>query len=197
MTFCPGAERRPADSVDSSRRSYRLERMVSRASSGLQPAHHVPAPGRLVPAHQQSSRGTAHLARPGSPRRCHVDGAWPQVRQAPSDPILRTPYQGEDYLVALAGESEWVRNVRAAHGRAVIRRRTAHPVRLVALPVDERPAVISAYIRRGTERSGAKAGAQAARYYFGLNAQPSLDEIRTVAGYYPVFRVAYLDRVEG
>ena len=28
-------------------------------------------------------------------------------------PILRTRYEGEDYLVALAGESQWVRNVRA------------------------------------------------------------------------------------
>jgi len=36
-------------------------------------------------------------------------------------PILRIPHQGGDYLVALAGESEWVRNVRAAGGRAVIR----------------------------------------------------------------------------
>lgn len=36
-------------------------------------------------------------------------------------PILRTRWQGEDYLVALAGESEWVRNVRAAGGAAMFR----------------------------------------------------------------------------
>ena len=29
-------------------------------------------------------------------------------------PILRTRYREEDYLVSLAGESQWVRNVRAA-----------------------------------------------------------------------------------
>jgi F420H(2)-dependent quinone reductase len=38
-------------------------------------------------------------------------------------PILRTRYRDADYLVALAGESQWVRNVRAADGRAFIRRR--------------------------------------------------------------------------
>jgi hypothetical protein len=43
-------------------------------------------------------------------------------------PVLRTRCQGDDYLVSLAGESQWVRNVRAADGRAVIRRRKAHPV---------------------------------------------------------------------
>lgn len=34
-------------------------------------------------------------------------------------PILRTPYQGEDYLVALASESQWVRNVRALRSYSV------------------------------------------------------------------------------
>lgn len=31
-------------------------------------------------------------------------------------PVLRTHHDGDDYLVALAGESQWVRNVRAAGG---------------------------------------------------------------------------------
>ena len=105
--------------------------------------------------------------------------------------MLRTPYRGEDYLVALAGESEWVRNARAAAGRAVIRRRGARPVRVVEVPVEERPPIISEYLRRGAERGGAKAAEKQARYYFGVNTNPSLEEIRAVADYYPVFRVAY------
>jgi deazaflavin-dependent oxidoreductase (nitroreductase family) len=108
-------------------------------------------------------------------------------------PILRTSYQEEDYLVALAGESEWVRNVRAAAGRAVIRRRGGHRVRLVELPPEERPAVIAEYLRRGVQRSGSRAAAQQARFYFGMNPDPSLEEIRAAAKYYPVFRVAYED----
>jgi hypothetical protein len=108
-------------------------------------------------------------------------------------PILRTPCRGEDYLVSLAGESEWVRNVRAAAGRATIRRRAARPAHLIEVPTDERPAVLSEYLRRGAERGGAGAAAQQARYYFGVNADPSLEEIRAVAGYYPVFRIVYDD----
>jgi deazaflavin-dependent oxidoreductase (nitroreductase family) len=108
-------------------------------------------------------------------------------------PILRTAYQGADYLVALAGESEWVRNVRAAEGRAVIRRRGDHRVRLVELPPQERPAVIAEYLRRGVQRSGSRAAAQQARRYFGMNPDPSPQEIRAAATYYPVFRIAYED----
>ncbi len=108
-------------------------------------------------------------------------------------PILRTPYQGEDYLVALAGESEWVRNVRAAEGHAVIRRRGDHRVRLVELPPEERPLVISEYLQRGVERSGSKAAAKQASYYFAMNPDSSPEEIREVADYYPVFRMAYED----
>jgi deazaflavin-dependent oxidoreductase (nitroreductase family) len=106
-------------------------------------------------------------------------------------PILRTPYRGADYLVALAGESQWVRNVRAAEGRAVIRRRTAHRVRLQELPPKERSEVIWEYLRRGRQRSGAKAAAKQARYYFGLSPDASVAEIRAIADYYPVFRVVY------
>jgi deazaflavin-dependent oxidoreductase (nitroreductase family) len=108
-------------------------------------------------------------------------------------PILRTPYRGQDYLVALAGESQWVRNVRAAEGQAILRRRTAHRVRLQELPPEERPEVIGEYLRRGRQRSGAKAAAKQARSYFGLHPDASVEEIRAVAGYYPVFRVLYAD----
>lgn len=104
-------------------------------------------------------------------------------------PVLRTRCRGDDYLVSLAGESQWVRNVRAADGRAVIRRGTAHPVHLVEVAAEERPEVISAYLRRGVQRSGSKAAAQQARYYFGVNSDPTPAEIQQAAQYYPVFRI--------
>src|SRR5215207_7970357 len=108
-------------------------------------------------------------------------------------PILLTHYQGADYLVALAGESHWVRNVRAADGRAVIRRREAKPVRLDELPVAYRPEIIAEYLRAKLERSDAKATATMARYYFGLGPTPSIDDIQAIADYYPVFRIVYRD----
>lgn len=39
---------------------------------------------------------------------------------------------------------------------------------------------------------GVQTAAKQARYYFGLNLDPSPEEIMEVAKYYPVFRVAYV-----
>ncbi|HDL49800.1 MAG TPA: DUF385 domain-containing protein [Actinobacteria bacterium] len=110
-------------------------------------------------------------------------------------PILRTQYNDEDYLVALAGESQWVRNVRAADGQAAIRRGNTRVVRLEQLPPADRAEIIAQYLRVGHQRSGAKASAKQARYYFGLNPKPSIDDIRAIVEYYPVFRVVYTDLV--
>jgi hypothetical protein len=107
-------------------------------------------------------------------------------------PILRTRYEGDDYLVALAGESQWVRNVRAAHGNAVILRRGARRVNLYELAPADRPAIIAEYLRAGGRRSGAEANAQQAGYYFGLEPDPSIEDIRAIADNYPVFRLTYL-----
>jgi len=105
-------------------------------------------------------------------------------------PLLTTPYRGRDYLVALAGESGWVRNVRANAGSAVLRRRRARTVHLAEVPVDERAPIIAAYLHRGRERSGPEAAATQTRSYFGLTPDPSLDEIARIASFYPVFEIA-------
>lgn len=106
-------------------------------------------------------------------------------------PILRTRYQGNDYLVALAGESQWVRNVRAADGDAAIRRGRSRHVHLDELDSADRPDIIAEYLHAGRRRSGAGANADQARYYFGLDPGPSIDDIRAIAEHYPVFRIDY------
>lgn len=69
-------------------------------------------------------------------------------------PLLCTTHRGRDYLVALAGESQWVRNVRAAGGRGVIRRGRARPVHLEEVQTDDRAEVIAAYQQAGQQRGG-------------------------------------------
>ena len=106
-------------------------------------------------------------------------------------PILRTRYRGDDYLVALAGESQWVRNVRAAHGQAVVRRRGARQVHLAELASTERAEIIAEYLQAGQRRSGAQANADQARFDFGLDPEPSTEDIEAIADNYPVFRITY------
>lgn len=104
--------------------------------------------------------------------------------------LILLEHDGQHYLVALAGESEWVRNVRAAGGRAVLtrsgRRRT---VTLHELEVSDRAEVLHAYLWRGGRRPGNKRIAREADVYFGLRREPNLDQLRAVAPRYPVFRV--------
>jgi hypothetical protein len=108
-------------------------------------------------------------------------------------PILVTPHEGFDYLVALAGESQWVRNVRADAGRAVIRRRRARQVRLEELPVEDRAEVLTAYLAAARKRSSAASYARQARFYFGLDPDPSPGDIVAIAPYYPVFRIVPIE----
>lgn len=106
-------------------------------------------------------------------------------------PILRTAHQGDDYLIALAGESQWVRNVRAAGGAATIRRRRRRSVVLHELPEEDRGPVIAAYLDAAVKRSGEKSAARQAEFYFGLDLQPAATDIAQIVSYYPVFRIEY------
>lgn len=107
-------------------------------------------------------------------------------------PILRTDHDGADFLVALAGEAQWVRNVRAAGGEAAIRHRLRRRATLHELPPAERAPVIAAYIDAAKRRSKDKVAARAIQFYFGIDLDASPDEIAGIAGYYPVFRIEYL-----
>src|SRR5579864_7473125 len=53
----------------------------------------------------------------------------------------------ERYLVSLAGESDWVRNLRAS-GKAVMRHRHRAEIRVQELPATERAVVLEAYLSR-------------------------------------------------
>jgi hypothetical protein len=106
-------------------------------------------------------------------------------------PIVRTSRAGADYLVSLAGESQWVRNVRAADGRAVVRRGRARPVRLEEVAEPDRADVIAAYIEAGRARGGDRTAENQATSYFGIPPDADLRDIEAIAAHYPVFRITY------
>jgi deazaflavin-dependent oxidoreductase (nitroreductase family) len=62
--------------------------------------------------------------------------------------LVYAEYEGSRYLVSLAGEAEWVRNVRAARYHATIRRGLAQSVRLEEIPAAQRPPILKAYLRK-------------------------------------------------
>ena len=104
-------------------------------------------------------------------------------------PVVVARHEGARYLVSLAGEAQWVRNVRADDGRAVLRRRTPARVILDEVPVAERAPILAAYLRQAARRGGEGAASGQARSYFGLEGEPTLSDFAAIADRYPVFRV--------
>jgi polyisoprenoid-binding protein YceI len=84
------------------------------------------------------------------------------------------------YLVSMLGERcNWVRNVRAADGRATLLHRRATPCRLVEVPVSERAPIIKRYLAR----------VPGARPHVPVGRHAPLADFESIAARYPVFRV--------
>lgn len=97
-----------------------------------------------------------------------------------SAPLVVAEHDGERYLVAMLGEdTNWVRNVRAADGRAVLRHRHRERVRLEEVPVAERAPILRRYL----------AVAPGARPHIAVDRRAPLAELARVAAHHPVFRV--------
>jgi deazaflavin-dependent oxidoreductase (nitroreductase family) len=94
-------------------------------------------------------------------------------------PMVPVRRDGEVYLVSMLGEANWVRNVRAAGGAAVLEHGRRDAVRLVELPVDERAPVIARYLEL----------APGGRPHLPVRRGAALSEIAAVADRIPVFRV--------
>lgn len=75
-------------------------------------------------------------------------GEWRTV------PVNVLEVEDRRYLVAIRGETEWVRNLRAAGAGELRRRDRVEPFRAEELPVDERPPIISAYRARWEREVG-------------------------------------------
>lgn len=101
-------------------------------------------------------------------------------RQDSTVPMVVASLDGKQYLVSMLGAgSNWVKNIEAANGRAVLRQGRPRPVRLVAVAPDERAPILKEYVRVAT--SGRK--------HFPLAIDAPLSEFQNIADRYPVYRI--------
>ncbi len=108
-----------------------------------------------------------------------------EVRGRTTGVVRRTPVnvlslKGETYLVAPRGETEWVRNVRAAGGRLHLvlgRTRTLHVA--TELADGAKVPVLRAYLERWKAEVGV--------FFDGVGPRSTDEEIATIAPQHPVF----------
>jgi deazaflavin-dependent oxidoreductase (nitroreductase family) len=100
--------------------------------------------------------------------------------QVRSTVVNSVEYEGGRYLVSPRGESEWVRNVRADGGQAVIRHGKRKAVRLEELPASETAVIIQKYLREN---------AMATKQHFGIDPKSEIAEFERIAALHPVFRI--------
>ena len=109
------------------------------------------------------------------------------VRRRVSGRCQRVPlnvfvHQGAYHLVSLYGESDWVRNLRAAGAATLVRGRRRIPV-LVAeeIAVEDRPRVLRVYLMHWNNRF--------AKSLAGPDGTVDEDDLREIAAMHPVFRL--------
>ena len=95
-------------------------------------------------------------------------------------PVVLAVVDGQRYLVSMLGNNvQWVQNVRAAGGRAILRSGDREDVRLEEVPVDQRAPILRAYLQR----------APGARPHVPVKKDAPLAEFENIAAAFPVFRV--------
>lgn len=101
-----------------------------------------------------------------------------EPRTTPVNPLS---LDGERYLLAPRGETEWVRNIRIAQRAALLTRRHREEFAVVEVPDADKLPVIRAYLAAWAWEVGA--------FFEGLSASSTDAEVAAVASGFPVFRV--------
>lgn len=97
-----------------------------------------------------------------------------------SFPLVMFTMDGQRYLASMLGEeAQWVRNVRAANGKAVLRSGGYENVQLEEIPADQRAPLLKAYLH----------AAPGARPHVPIDMDAPLAEFEKIAPEIPVFLV--------
>lgn len=107
--------------------------------------------------------------------RGRTSGEW---RTTPVNPLR---VAGERYLVAPRGQTQWVRNLRIAGGGELRKGRSTEAFTAIEVPDAEKPPILREYLRAWAWEVG--------RFFDGVSASSSDDELRAIAPGFPVFRI--------
>lgn len=134
-----------------------------------------------------ANRAWAGLAAAGfGPRRLvRLEVKGRRTGRTVSLPLVVADYQGERYLVSMLGDdTNWVRNVRAANGLAVLRHGRRDVVHLEEVEPDKRAGILRRYLEC----------APGARSHLPVDRRAPIQEFQAIAGQFPVFRLTVQDQ---
>jgi deazaflavin-dependent oxidoreductase (nitroreductase family) len=100
-------------------------------------------------------------------------------------PVNLLSHDGEKYLVAPRGETQWVRNHRAAGDGVLILGSKRQRFTAVELADADKPGVLRAYLKRWKAEVG--------MFFDGVSATSPAEEIDRIAPRHPVFRLSLDD----
>lgn len=98
-----------------------------------------------------------------------------------STPVNLLFLDGERYLVAPRGETQWVRNIRVSKAGELRLGSKTEAFKAVELSEAEKPPILRAYLKRWKSEVGI--------FFDGVSPESSEDEMRRIAPEHPVFRV--------
>ncbi|HEX7661100.1 MAG TPA: nitroreductase family deazaflavin-dependent oxidoreductase [Pseudonocardiaceae bacterium] len=98
-----------------------------------------------------------------------------------SNPVNPLAFQGERYLVAARGQTQWVRNLRAAGEGELRRGRRVERFTAVELPDDDKPNLLRHYLKKWKFEVG--------MFFDGVDANASDETLRQIAPRHPIFRI--------
>jgi len=107
--------------------------------------------------------------------RGRVTGDWHTV------PVNLLTLDGDRYLVAPRGQTQWVRNIRAAGGGELRVGRRVEVFRAVEVDDEVKPAILRAYLRRWKAEVGV--------FFDGVGPDATDEQLARIAPGYPVFTV--------
>jgi len=98
-----------------------------------------------------------------------------------STPVNLLILEGQRYLVAPRGHTQWVRNLRATEeGRLLVGRRSEN-FRATEISDDARPPILRAYLRKWRFEVGV--------FFGGVGPEATDEELRRIAPDHPVFQI--------
>ena len=163
------------------RRNAILEANESKRFQPLSCSYVWDSPQLLCPC--TASLGLTPSSWPGKPRigTVGLEVMGRRSNEPRSSVVTWVELDSERYFVSMLGErTDWVRNVRAAQGHAVIRHRSREEALLEEVPIYERAPLLRAYLKRT---------AVATRHHLGIDPAAPLAEFERIAPAHPLFHI--------